>query len=73
MYTSGNTDYDVEVTFGENARVYYSCAATLNGDFWVLGGGPDKYIRQVTMNIQLLGNISCSDEQDRWMSTESCW
>ena len=44
----GNTDYDVELTYGEDARVYYSCATTLNGEFWVLGGAPDKYIRQVT-------------------------
>ena len=46
-FISGRTDYDIELTYGEGARVYYSCTATLNGEFWVLGGGPDKYLRQV--------------------------
>jgi len=35
---SGEVDDDINFTFEENTVVYYSCAASLNDEMWVLGG-----------------------------------
>ena len=41
----GNVDEDTVFTFDEDTEVYASCAATLNDEFWVIGGKNQK--RQV--------------------------
>ena len=42
---SGEIDDDINFTYDTNTEVYYSCAASLNGEMWVLGGYNHK--RQV--------------------------
>ena len=34
----GETNYNLNFEFGEHTVVYRSCAATLNGEFWIFGG-----------------------------------
>ena len=42
----GGQDMNLDFTIGPGASVYFSCSATLNGDFYVFGGfGSDN--RQV--------------------------
>ena len=43
----GNVDDDTVFTFDAGTEVYKSCAATLNDEFWVIGGY--ERIRQVFM------------------------
>ena len=50
IFILGNVDYDPEFTFDEDTEVYGSCAASLNDEFWVLGGNNKK--RQVFGNFQ---------------------
>ena len=45
IFILGNVDYDPEFTFDDDTEVYGSCAASLNDEFWVLGGNNKK--RQV--------------------------
>ena len=42
---SGEVDDDISFTYDAMTEVYYSCAASLNGEMWVLGGYNHK--RQV--------------------------
>ena len=44
----GNVDDDIAFTFEKDTEVFGSCAATLNGEFWVIGGQKKK--RQVIFN-----------------------
>ena len=45
----GNIDDDTIFTYGADTEVYKSCAATLNNEFWVIGGWNKK--RQVNFCI----------------------
>ena len=38
FYVLGNVDDDIVFTYETDTEVFKSCAATLNGEFWVLGG-----------------------------------
>ena len=67
----GEVDDDINFTYEENTEVYFSCAASLNDEMWVLGGGNRK--RQVNVkfldkrvNINYLSATSefLLDEQD---------
>ena len=52
----GNVDDDIAFTFEKDTEVFGSCAATLNGEFWVIGGQKKK--RQVIINSpQIMTNI----------------
>ena len=63
----GETNYNINFKFGENTVVYRSCAATLNGEFWVFGG-PKRQVRHyrssdstssIKLFIQLSKIIDC--------------
>ena len=43
-------DDDTNFTFEDNTGVYYSCAASLNDEMWVLGG----YNKERQVNPKLL-------------------
>jgi len=43
----GEVDDDINFTFEDDTEVKYSCAASLNDEMWVLGGGNQK--RQVNL------------------------
>ena len=45
----GNVDDDIVFTYETDTEVFKSCAATLNGEFWVLGGYYQK--RQVILKL----------------------
>ena len=45
--SSGNIDADTVFTYETDTEVYASCAATLHGEFWVIGGANKK--RQVSI------------------------
>ena len=58
IFSKGNVDDDTVFTFDDDTEVEYSCAATLNDEFWVIGGLNKK--RQVLMkqsNIIPLGDF----------------
>ena len=44
-YHLGDVEDDISFTFDDYTEVYYSCAATLNDEMWILGGA--NYKRQV--------------------------
>ena len=46
---SGNIDADTVFTYDINTEVYYSCAATLHGELWVIGG---RYKKQQVILIK---------------------
>ena len=48
--SSGNVDDDTTFTYETDTGVFRSCAATLRGEFWVLGGSGRT--RQVIVNYQ---------------------
>ena len=53
----GNVDDDIAFTFEKDTEVFGSCAATLNGEFWVIGGQKKK--RQVIFNSpEIITNIT---------------
>ena len=45
VFSIGNVDDDTVFTIDADTEVYESCAATLNDEFWVIGGNSKK--RQV--------------------------
>ena len=47
----GNVDDDTVFTFEDDTEVFGSCAATLNDEFWVIGGYSKK--RQVIIKNAL--------------------
>ena len=47
FYVLGNVDDDIVFTYETDTEVFKSCAATLNGEFWVLGGYNQR--RQVVL------------------------
>ena len=49
----GEVDDDINFTYDANTEVYYSCAASLNDEMWVLGGQYKK--RQVNFNLTDIG------------------
>ena len=38
----GNVEKNLKFNFGKSTEVYYSCGATLNGQFWIIGGKNEK-------------------------------
>ena len=46
----GELDDDINFTFEDNTEVFYSCAASLNDEMWVLGG----YNKRRQVNLKLL-------------------
>ena len=46
---SGEVDDDINFTYEDRTEVYYSCAASLNDEMWVLGGSIQK--RQVNLKF----------------------
>ena len=46
----GEVDDDINFTFEDNTEVFYSCAASLNDEMWVLGGSNQK--RQVNLKLR---------------------
>ena len=45
----GEVDDDINFTYEDRTEVYYSCAASLNDEMWVLGGSIQK--RQVNLKF----------------------
>ena len=45
----GEVDDDINFTFEDNTEVFYSCAASLNDEMWVLGGSDNA--RQVNLKL----------------------
>ena len=45
----GEVDDDINFTFEDNTELYYSCAASLNDEMWILGGGNKE--RQVNLKL----------------------
>ena len=45
LYHLADVDDDINFTFDDYTEVYYSCAASLNDQMWILGGA--NYKRQV--------------------------
>ena len=45
MHILGNLDDDLTFRYGDNTQTDGSCGATLNGQFWIIGGRNEK--RQV--------------------------
>ena len=44
-YFEGNVEQNLKLNFGKSTEAYGSCGATLNGQFWIIGGVNEK--RQV--------------------------
>ena len=75
-------DDDINFTYDTNTEVYYSCAASLNDEMWVLGGSSNK--RQVNLklsdnavNTEIFGittiGIKCIlDEQGSRLQIDKC-
>ena len=42
----GNVQRDLKLNFEKDTQVYYSCGASLNGQYWIIGGSNEK--RQVS-------------------------
>ena len=40
----GNVDDDTAFTYDDDTEVYASCAATLHGEFWVIGGNKKRQV-----------------------------
>ena len=38
FFCLGNVDDDIVFTFEDDTEIYESCSATLNDEFWVIGG-----------------------------------
>ena len=45
----GEVDDDINFTFEDNTEVFFSCAASLNDEMWVLGGVYKR--RQVNLKL----------------------
>ena len=65
-YLKGNVEKNLKLNFGKSTEAYWSCGATLNGQFWIIGGVNEK--RQVfdlylfIINTNLTKNIFRSAE-----------
>ena len=46
----GETNYNLNFKFGDKTVVYRSCAATLNGEFWIFGG-PKRQVRDFRNSV----------------------
>ena len=44
-YFEGNVEQNLKLNFGKSTVANWSCGATLNGQFWIIGGGNEQ--RQV--------------------------
>ena len=52
-FNKGEVDDDIDFTYDEDTEVEQSCAASLNGEMWVLGG----YYEQRQVNISKAATI----------------
>ena len=65
-YFKGNVKKNLKLNFGKSTEAYRSCGATLNGQFWIIGGYNEK--RQVfdlylfIIKINLIKNLFRSAE-----------
>ena len=56
--TSGNVDDDTEFAYDTDTEVDASCAATLNGEFWVIGGNiKRRQVKILRINSPMKSNI----------------
>ena len=46
----GKTNYNLNFKFGDETVAYRSCAATLNGEFWIFGG-PKRQVRDFRYSV----------------------
>ena len=56
-FAIGNVDDETVFTFEAGTEVYKSCAATLNDEFWVIGG----YVNRRQVFMKSLNNIPQRD------------